>query len=127
MTEGREGFMVISHCGSGCLGLSQETEVSLHQESFLMLRAPASWLVASSARVCQASPGWGTVSVSGGGFLTSGWEGSARKHKLWGRRLISQLWEPEVFTQKWLFSLSCAVFTSLVPREEASVLLMHFS
>lgn len=83
--------------------------------------------MASSARVCQGSPGCGTVSVSGGGFLTSGWEGSARNHEIWGRRLVSQLWEPEVFTQKRLFSLSCAVLTSLVPREGASVLLMHFS
>lgn len=43
VTEGREGFMVISHCGSGCLGLSQETEMSLHQESFLVLGGPAGW------------------------------------------------------------------------------------
>lgn len=43
VTEGREGFVVISHRGSGCLGLSRETEMLLHQEGFLMLGAPAGW------------------------------------------------------------------------------------
>lgn len=36
MTEGREGFVVISHRDSGCPGLSRETEMLLHQEGFLM-------------------------------------------------------------------------------------------
>lgn len=40
------------------------------------------------------------VTVSGGGFLTSGLERSATNHKVWGWRLISQLWGPEVFSQK---------------------------
>lgn len=108
VTEGGEGFMVISPCGSGCLGPEPGDRIVLASGKFPHAWS-ASWLVASTAWVCPGSPGWGTVSVSGGGFLTSGWEGSARNHKIWGWRLISQLWEPEVFTQKRLFSLSCAI------------------
>lgn len=72
--------MVISHCGSGCLGLSQEPEMWPPQESSLMLGVPAG-CVASSPGCVRAS--WaGTVTVSGGGFLTSGLEGSVRNQGL---------------------------------------------
>lgn len=60
----------------------------------------AGWLGGFQCLGYRAS--WaGTVTVSGGGFLTSGLEGSATNHKVWGWRLISQIWGPEVFTQKW--------------------------
>lgn len=78
-------------------------------------KLPSAWgaagQVTSSAHVCQGLLGW-TVTVSGGDFLTSSLEGSVRNHKIWGWHSISQIWELEVFPQKQLCSLSCAIFAS---------------
>lgn len=81
------------------------------QESSLMPGVPAGW-VASSAWGGRRASWAGTVTVSGGGFLTSGLEGSATNLKVWGWRLTSQIWGPEVFTRKRQLSLSCAVLSS---------------
>lgn len=59
-------------------------------------------------------PGRWTGTVPGGGLLTSGLEGRSETTRFRGCS-ISQVWEPEVFPQKPLFSLCCAVSPSCWP------------
>ena len=85
-TEGPEGSVIVAQRVWSPGPETGDPNVALSRSS-LMLGVPAAWVL--PVPTCVGPPGGWTVTVSGGGFLSSSLEGSVRNYKIWGWHSVS--------------------------------------